>query len=624
MTTQPSIIQAPDTNQWVSDSPASWQIAREQLTERDVLLNQLNQYTVDSPEGHYWVLLQGRMNEKSQRQSLLNLDSATALVAALDAYFQQSDHKQATIMLLPGWQATGMLFTRHPLRRDLHHWVVEGVNGERADTQRLIFSPEGRLVFAADNSRPLLDVVPKDAFLELVDRTKKMNDAPQAVEWVFDGRKLWVLQTLTIGSLPAPQDAWTCRANDGFWYQAITPLWYTLEGRWLKNRFWEPMVRRHKLSQLHKVEPYKRQYSHIYRNAQFLQQLPQFSEDIPPGWSANNVNQQSPLMLGWQQLQIAGRTRKFKKRFDKAIKEKGAWPRFKQLDLLGEELAEIIAPLYYAPTYSAPAQCIPDSVKEWFTTGDSDALRVGVDPVHRLLASSPPEKNSLPILAEILPESRLTQLFPAAENRTDKQLNDATKLRNGLALHIQTTLNEIANNLISNKLLTQPDDIYFCYYDELWLLCEKQQVPPSLSLEKLNQRKVRYLEDAHRGAPHWQLDGLGFGFSQDNQPHELLLGKTAVSGCAEGRIKRLVSGWTLNQIQPGDILVMHRCDPHWLPWLTQAAALVISADNEQDHAIRLAKALDIPCIYALSDAVHCLTDGQTVSLDADKGEVKAV
>jgi phosphohistidine swiveling domain-containing protein len=222
--------------------------------------------------------------------------------------------------------------------------------------------------------------------------------------------------------------------------------------------------------------------------------------------------------------------------------------------------------------------------------------------------ASLPESPHLTIPA--LPPTVFTSLFERSSS-----------LRESLADALRVCLCQLGDAWAASGLLQQAEDVFFCYFDELWRLHQTNSQPESLENNILMQRKRRYLADAHAGSPDWKLDQLGFGFNQDNLPHELLMAKVAVTGQAQGRIRRLTSGWMLNQIEPGEILVMHQCDPHWLPWLTQAAGLILADRNPLDSAILLAQWLKIPCFYSLDDAMHCLVDGQKVRLDASTGQV---
>lgn len=185
--------------------PPSWRISRQAVLEQDTdgLVRRLRALPRMFNGERYWVLHQGAMNAESQRESLLNLDSDEALAAALTTVFGRDPApEQVVVQALPRQRAAGVLFTRHPLRQDLPHMVVEGVAEGGAERQRLIFDEDGRLVYRADSDAVALDqAVPASQLLALGEQLKRGFERPQAGEWIHDGERLWLLQTLPVGSL---------------------------------------------------------------------------------------------------------------------------------------------------------------------------------------------------------------------------------------------------------------------------------------------------------------------------------------------------------------------------------------------------------------------------------------
>lgn len=73
------------------------------------------------------------------------------------------------------------------------------------------------------------------------------------------------------------------------------------------------------------------------------------------------------------------------------------------------------------------------------------------------------------------------------------------------------------------------------------------------------------------------------------------------------------------------IVVIPRCDDSYLPLLKHALGIVLQnfpEDNaSEEHALQVAKMLDIPIITRADGAMSLLTDGQTVTLDPQRGIV---
>ncbi|ASK33837.1 pyruvate, phosphate dikinase [Alcanivorax sp. N3-2A] len=628
--------------------PPSWRIGAESLRglSRDQLVAALGALPEWREGDRYWVLHQGSMNPDSQRESLANLDSDEALATALWSMFNRDPAPpRVVIQALPRQRAAGVLFTRHPLRQDLAHMVVEGVlDGEQA-RQRLIFDERGALVYAGDGQRPALsEVVPQTQLLALGSQLRRGFERPQAGEWVHDGEQLWLLQTLPVGSLPVPREAWTRRAAATLFNQAVSPLWYTLAGRWMKTGFWQDLVARQGWRELDKVEPYRRQQSHLYTNSEFFRRLlpthPGLLRRVPPAWqplenqvSASRPRRWSQWRRGRRLGTLGRRVRRW--RLDGSDRER-LWRALMALDQLGERLAAEEGALVYLDLPDlACGRERPLPLRSLLTDQETQALeavlndnvaalansdlRPGADPVHAPLKDRPAQWGSLraPLSAR-----RLAPPVSEPASATLALARQARQLRYQLGGHARHVLVSMAAVLVEARLLANMDDIHFLYFDELWPLWMQRRVPESASGEVIGQRKLRYLEDALSGAPDWKMDRIGFGFGGGERPSPLLRGRTLVPGRVSGPVRRVCSAWALNRLQAGEILVIDQADPSWVPWLAQAGALVIAEQDPANAAASLAVACGIPAIWGVGDIMHSVVDGQTATLDGERGSIE--
>lgn len=633
--------------------PPSWRISRHAVLEQDTdgLVRRLRALPRMFNGERYWVLHQGAMNAESQRESLLNLDSDEALAAALTTVFGRDPAPaQVVVQALPRQRAAGVLFTRHPLRQDLPHMVVEGVVEGGAERQRLIFDEDGRLVYRADSDAAALDqAVPASQLLALGEQLKRGFERPQAGEWIHDGERLWLLQTLPVGSLPVPKEVWTRRATPALFNQALTPLWYTLAGRWLKTHFWRRLVERHGWNDLARVEPYRRQQSHLYTNSEFFRRLrehhPGAAAKVPPAWQPlesvaglPGAGKPAGRLQHWRQsgeLAVIGRRLKGW-RAPHRDRER-LWRSLMELDRIGERLAAQEGALAYL---SLPDRLLGErdpiplalllsdvemAALRAVLAGDQSALeasrlRTGADPVHAPLCDKPAQFQSLrtparpPVLHEEIPPHLDQSLLRLARR--------ARGLRFAVGNRLRALLVDVAALLVRDKLLAHPDDVFFLYFDELWELWMQGRVPASASGDVIGQRKVRYLEDAHAGAPDWKMDRIGFGFGGGGRLSPVLRGATLVPGTANGPLRRLCSAWALNRLQPGDIVVVDQVDPSWAPWLVQAAGLVITGRDPANVAASLAVACSIPAVWDVSDVMHSVVDGRDATLNGERGELR--
>ena len=634
--------------------PPSWRVHRADVVDAapGELIAALSELT--HPDEHrYWVMQQGTVNPESLRRNLANLDSDAALAAALEQFFG-SDHapEEVVIQSLPARRAAGVLFSRHPMRPDLDHIVVEGMAEDGEEKERMILQRSGEIAWSRSDTGAL-PRIGGTPFLELVQQLTRWTDVPQACEWIWDGEQLWLLQSLPVGSLPSPVEVWTRRHGMGLWTQVVSPLWYTLESRWLKVHFWRNLGRRLGWTEMENLEPYRRVHSHIYSNARFLRELHRLhpvsalEQTLPPAWRDGGppdtdrrvrrlCSRTAELWSGWQL-----------RRLERALaaspipaadsSRDQLWQFLIHLDRLGERLAREEGVINYLRVPAAALEeetvplaslLAPVELQVLCTLGRTPAAATlceavpdasaGADPVLPRFRDNPGELRTLEALG---PERCRALLALDSDNRPPEALvlrARARGLRYRLGAVLRRQLMRMAAILVDEGLLQRPEDVFFLYFDEFWQVWNGQG---GVNADGLGQRKLRYMSDAHQGAPDWIMDQVGYGINLEGQTHPLLRGRAWVPGRVEGCTRRLHSAWELSRIEPGDVLVLDQCDPGWLPWLCLASGLVLASEDALDSAAALARELGIPAVRGLDDAMHCLPEGTGVVLDGGTGEV---
>lgn len=633
----------------------AWRIRRDVALELGAAALAAELAALADGREHYWVLEQGPLAPGSLRQSLLNLDSDVALAAALLQTFGHGEAPSSLVFrLLPRQHAAGVLFTRHPLRPDLDHIVVEG-RAAGGSHQRLILHADGSIAWQGDDADDLVGIGAV-RFHELVRWLEQRHEGPRAAEWVWDGERLWLLQALPIGTLPMPSEVWTRRAGLGFSCQAMSPLWYTMLARWLKEGFWRPLGRRAGWDALGNVEPYRRQHSQLYVNGHFLRALQRWRpaldlrRALPPAWREPDGESEPAALpfwrcLGWRLRLAMLEARLRRTRIDHGGAD-GLWLALMRLDGIGARLAAVEGWLGYVAAPSCRRRTdLPVALARWQVAMLQDLGRVaqgtlswdrfqqrhrrasaGDDPVFARFGDVP-AGNELMALHEAvmaLPSARVARLLtldPGCPEPAIQLRQRAAFLRRRLGGALREVLRRMAERLVEQGVLGHPDDIHFLYFDELWQAWQGRLDERAAGL--LGERKVRFLADAHAGPPDWIIDGVGYGTSALGQTRrsETVRGRSLVAGSCEGRVQRIGSGWQLNQVRAGDVLVLDQSEPGWLPWLATAGALVLAHRDPLDPAAVLACALGIPCLWGVDDAMHCLVDGVHVHVDGATGAV---
>ncbi|HUB07039.1 MAG TPA: phosphoenolpyruvate synthase [Myxococcales bacterium] len=102
----------------------------------------------------------------------------------------------------------------------------------------------------------------------------------------------------------------------------------------------------------------------------------------------------------------------------------------------------------------------------------------------------------------------------------------------------------------------------------------------------------------------------------------LLTGLGAAAGIASGKVRVLQSPAEEARLQPGEVLVAAMTSPDWLPAMRRAAAIVTDGGGMTCHAAIVSRELQLPCVVGTRTATRVLRDGEVVTVDGARGEVK--
>ncbi len=109
----------------------------------------------------------------------------------------------------------------------------------------------------------------------------------------------------------------------------------------------------------------------------------------------------------------------------------------------------------------------------------------------------------------------------------------------------------------------------------------------------------------------------------ENASHEIN-GQTAYKGRVTG-IVRVVKNFSLaKDFKKGEILVTGMTDPHFVPLMKKALAIVTDGGGMLCHAAIVCRELKIPCLVGTKIATRVLKDGDVVEVDATRGVVKII
>ncbi|MFP4591650.1 MAG: phosphoenolpyruvate synthase [Halobacteriales archaeon] len=104
---------------------------------------------------------------------------------------------------------------------------------------------------------------------------------------------------------------------------------------------------------------------------------------------------------------------------------------------------------------------------------------------------------------------------------------------------------------------------------------------------------------------------------------KLLDGLGASPGQASGAVRIVLNLDQLDQVGEGDILVTQMTTPDMVPAMQRAGAIVTDEGGMTSHAAIVSRELGVPAVVGTGTATTDLDNGQTITVDGDKGQVHA-
>jgi pyruvate,water dikinase len=102
----------------------------------------------------------------------------------------------------------------------------------------------------------------------------------------------------------------------------------------------------------------------------------------------------------------------------------------------------------------------------------------------------------------------------------------------------------------------------------------------------------------------------------------MMKGTGASSGVVEGRARVLYSASQMDELQPGEILVVHTTDVGWTPLFCIAAGVVTELGGPLSHAAVVARELAVPSVVNVDGITRALKTGDRIRLDGDAGTIE--
>ena len=104
-------------------------------------------------------------------------------------------------------------------------------------------------------------------------------------------------------------------------------------------------------------------------------------------------------------------------------------------------------------------------------------------------------------------------------------------------------------------------------------------------------------------------------------PGDVLSGASASAGVVRGRARVVRDTASIEEFEPGEILVAPQTDPSWAPLFLVAAGVIVDVGATNSHAMIVSRELGIPCVAGVIGASKRIATGSLVEINGSTGTV---
>lgn len=135
-------------------------------------------------------------------------------------------------------------------------------------------------------------------------------------------------------------------------------------------------------------------------------------------------------------------------------------------------------------------------------------------------------------------------------------------------------------------------------------------------------RRAEYARDLARPDPPATFTGFPPPVVLPPAAGPAIEGTAASPGVVEGPARVLRSIDAMDELEPGEILVVHSTDVGWTPLFLVAAGVVTELGGPLSHAAIVAREFGVPSVVNAAGATVVLRTGDRVRVDGDRGRVE--
>jgi nucleoside-diphosphate-sugar epimerase/phosphohistidine swiveling domain-containing protein len=196
------------------------------------------------------------------------------------------------------------------------------------------------------------------------------------------------------------------------------------------------------------------------------------------------------------------------------------------------------------------------------------------------------------------------------EVRRDRMVRAIWLLRN--------LLRELGRRLVKSGVLGSVDDVFYLLVDELDAL--PADASGLVARRRAEQRRLTGLVLPAVFSGSWQAAAAPATVLAAG---DTLNGVGVCGGRVRGRV-RIVGPETIDDLEPGEVLVAEATDVGYTAAFSYAAAVVTELGGPMSHAAVVAREFGIPCVVDAQDATRRLPPGALVEVDGDGGEIRVL
>lgn len=249
---------------------------------------------------------------------------------------------------------------------------------------------------------------------------------------------------------------------------------------------------------------------------------------------------------------------------------------------------------------------------EMLSTSYADIPELLVRMVARAMTAPPtppPPPPRIPLRAKLIAALAARQIRDR-EVRRDKMVRANWVLR-GL-------LREYGRRLANAGIFDNADDVFYLLVDEL------DALPPDaadvVARRRAEHRRLAGVVPPTVFSGSWQPTSAS---PQGLSSGDTLQGVGVCGGRVRGRV-RIVRPETIDDLQPGEVLVAEVTDVGYTAAFCYAAAVVTELGGPMSHAAVVAREFGFPCVVDAQGATRALPSGALVEVDGGTGEIRVL